>query len=328
MKNLKLNMQREERTITAICPTVDGVEWSSLTIKDGQRGEIVTSCESLLSEAISTDGFIEYADLPLSLRNALTGEIILALPSRSMSLETATLPTVNEDEMRKMSQFFLDKKIPFAIDRMAFDCETLSQSDQESVALLGAAQISLINRFTSYSSKKHEVKSIDSRICGWLQLIPFSQQLPQESNECLIIDDGFEVHLVMRNQTQIHWIRPLYIDFNDQDAAEQLAFELTYSFQQHAIEIPNILSFWRSKPNSKNHRKDDTTPFNIGHACTISGAYRTVYKPANDPQFHPCQLDRTTKTTRHPQTVSKIYNDHGHHMASSICSFLYDLQCT
>jgi hypothetical protein len=254
MKNLKLNMQREERTITAICPTVDGVEWSSLTIKDGQRGEIVTSCESLLSEAISTDGFIEYADLPLSLRNALTGEIILALPSRSMSLETATLPTVNEDEMRKMSQFFLDKKIPFAIDRMAFDCETLSQSDQESVALLGAAQISLINRFTSYSSKKHEVKSIDSRICGWLQLIPFSQQLPQESNECLIIDDGFEVHLVMRNQTQIHWIRPLYIDFNDQDAAEQLAFELTYSFQQHAIEIPNILSFWRYEPLSEMHQ--------------------------------------------------------------------------
>lgn len=247
-------MQREERTITAICPTVDGVEWSSLTIKDGQRGEIVTSCESLLSEAISTDGFIEYADLPLSLRNALTGEIILALPSRSMSLETATLPTVNEDEMRKMSQFFLDKKIPFAIDRMAFDCETLSQSDQESVALLGAAQISLINRFTSYSSKKHEVKSIDSRICGWLQLIPFSQQLPQESNECLIIDDGFEVHLVMRNQIQIHWIRPLYIDFNDQDAAEQLAFELTYSFQQHAIEIPNILSFWRYEPLSEMHQ--------------------------------------------------------------------------
>ena len=247
-------MQREERTITAICPTVDGVEWSSLTIKDGQRGEIVTTCESLLSEAISTDGFIEYADLPLSLRNALTGEIILALPSRSMSLETATLPTVNEDEMRKMSQFFLDKKIPFAIDRMAFDCETLSQSDQESVALLGAAQISLINRFTSYSSKKHEVKSIDSRICGWLQLIPFSQQLPQESNECLIIDDGFEVHLVMRNQTQIHWIRPLYIDFNDQDAAEQLAFELTYSFQQHAIEIPNTLSFWRYEPLSEMHQ--------------------------------------------------------------------------
>jgi hypothetical protein len=171
-----------------------------------------------------------------------------------MSLETATLPTVNEDEMRKMSQFFLDKKIPFAIDRMAFDCETLSQSDQESVALLGAAQISLINRFTSYSSKKHEVKSIDSRICGWLQLIPFSQQLPQESNECLIIDDGFEVHLVMRNQTQIHWIRPLYIDFNDQDAAEQLAFELTYSFQQHAIEIPNILSFWRYEPLSEMHQ--------------------------------------------------------------------------
>jgi hypothetical protein len=58
----------------------------------------------------------------------------------------------------------------------------------------------------------------------------------------------------MRNQTQIHWIRPLYIDFNDQDAAEQLAFELTYSFQQHAIEIPNILSFWRYEPLSEMHQ--------------------------------------------------------------------------
>ena len=101
-------MQREEKTITAICPTLDGVEWSSLTIKDEQGGEIVTTHESLLSEVISTDGFVEFADLPSSLKNALTGEIILALPSRSMSLETATLPTVNEDEMRSMSQFFLD----------------------------------------------------------------------------------------------------------------------------------------------------------------------------------------------------------------------------
>lgn len=247
-------MQREEKTITAICPTLDGVEWSSLTIKDEQAGEIVTTHESLLSEVISTDGFVEFADLPSSLKNALTGEIILALPSRSMSLETATLPTVNEDEMRSMSQFFLDNKIPFAIDRMAFDCEVLSKNEQESVALLGAAQTSLINRFTSYSSKKHEVKSIDSAICGWLQLIPFSETLSGESNECLIIDDGFEVHLVMRNQTHIHWIRPLYINFDDEDVAEQLAFELTYSFQQHAIEIPNNLSLWRHEPLSEVHQ--------------------------------------------------------------------------
>ena len=72
---------------------------------------------------------------PLS-KNILIGEVILALPSRSMSLETATLPTVDEDELRSMSQFLLDKKIPFAIDRMAYGCEILSQSEQESIALL------------------------------------------------------------------------------------------------------------------------------------------------------------------------------------------------
>ena len=64
-----------------------------------------------------------------------------------MSLETATLPTVDEDELRSMSQFLLDKKIPFAIDRMAYGCEILTQSEQESIALLGAAQNSLIDRF-------------------------------------------------------------------------------------------------------------------------------------------------------------------------------------
>ena len=255
MKNLKLNIQREERTITAICPTMDGVEWSSLTINNEQVGEITTTHESLFSESISADGFIEFSDLPSSLKNILIGEVILALPSRSMSLETATLPTVDEDELRSMSQFLLDKKIPFAIDRMAYGCEILSQSEQESIALLGAAQNSLIDRFATYSSKKHEVKSIDSRICGWLKLIPFPDEFPQESNECLLIDDGFEVHLVMRNQTHIHWIRPLYIHFDDTDAAEQLAYELTYSVQQHAIELPETLSFWTNQPLSEIDQK-------------------------------------------------------------------------
>ena len=114
---------------------MDGVEWSSLTINNEQVGEITTTHESLLSESISADGFIEFSDLPSSLKNILIGEVILALPSRSMSLETATLPTVDEDELRSMSQFLLDKKIPFAIDRMAYGCEILSQSEQESIAL-------------------------------------------------------------------------------------------------------------------------------------------------------------------------------------------------
>ena len=255
MKNLKLNIQRDERTITAICPTLNGVEWSSLSINNGQIGEMISKHESLLSENISAEGFIEFSDLPFSLKNILIGEVILALPSRSMRLESATLPTVNEEEMRSMSQFLLDKKIPFAIDRMAFSCEILTQSEKESTALLGAAQNSHIDRYSTYSSKKHEVKSIDSRICGWLRLIPFPDALPQESNECLLIDDGLEVHLIMRNQTQIHWIRPIYIHFDDVEGAEQLAYELNYSIQQHAIELPNTLSFWMHEPFSE-ARKD------------------------------------------------------------------------
>ena len=44
------NIQREERTIMAICPTMDGVEWSSLTINNEQVGEITTTHESLFSK--------------------------------------------------------------------------------------------------------------------------------------------------------------------------------------------------------------------------------------------------------------------------------------
>ena len=228
---------------------MDGVEWSSLTINNEQVGEITTTHESLFSESISADGFIEFSDLPSSLKNILIGEVILALPPPlNESRKTATLPTVDEDELRSMSQFLLDKKIPFAIDRMGlWFSEILSQSEQESIALLGAAQNSLIDRFATYSSKKHEVKSIDSRICGWLKLIPFPDEFPQESNECLLIDDGFEVHLVMRNQTLTFtgFDQHLHPFWMDTDAAEQLTYELTYSVQQHAIELPETLSFGR-----------------------------------------------------------------------------------
>ena len=70
---------------------------------------------------------------------------------------------------------------------MAYGCEILSQSEQESIALLGAAQNSLIDRFATYSSKKHEVKSIDSRICGWLKLIPFPDELPQNRTNAFLL---------------------------------------------------------------------------------------------------------------------------------------------
>ena len=73
----------------------------------------------------------------------------------------------------------------------------------------------------------------------------------------------------MRNQTHIHWIRPLYIHFDDTDAAEQLAYELTYSVQQHAIELPETLSFWTNQPLSEidqnKFRKPSINKFDLTH---------------------------------------------------------------
>ena len=181
----------------------------------------------------------------LNVKEILSDEILLTLPSKSMFIETTSFPTSDRSELTNMAQFYLDKKIPLPNDKMIFDNEIISDNLKESHVLLGAAQISKIDIYSSYKSKNYEIKCIDSRICGWLSLIPIPENMPDSSNQCLIIDDGLEVHLLMRSKKLIHWIRPLYLNFEEEDIGESLSYELKYSFQQYGIDIPENISIWR-----------------------------------------------------------------------------------
>lgn len=245
MKNLKLKLSNKERKIVAICQTSNGLEWSIYTENnEGQTN--ITNHKKDLEEAHSYDeNILEFSSLPLDLKEILSDEILLTLPSKSMFIETTSFPTSDRSELTNMAQFYLDKKIPLPNDKMIFDNEIISDNLKESHVLLGAAQISKIDIYSSYKSKNYEIKCIDSRICGWLSLIPIPENMPDSSNQCLIIDDGLEVHLLMRSKKLIHWIRPLYLNFEEEDIGESLSYELKYSFQQYGIDIPENISIWR-----------------------------------------------------------------------------------
>ena len=248
MKNLSLKIQHADKVITAICPTPEGVEWTTLKIT-GEGPEAPTHDQELLPDSsLSTEGILTLENLPDRLRHSLAGDIIYALPSRSMCFETASFPTTDAEELLHMSQFQLDKKIPFPIDRMTCDCELLQQNDQESTVLMGSAQQAIIEQLSCYSSKQLNLTTVDSRICGWLLLIPLPENATHAAQECLLIDDGFETHLVLRKNGLVQWIRPLYITLTDPDAAQEMAYELTYSQQSHETEIPETLHLWTHQP--------------------------------------------------------------------------------
>lgn len=256
MRNLNLKLQRADTIITAICPTPDGVEWTTLKITSEGPEPPVHDQETRSELSLSEEGVLTLENLPDRLRDSLNGNIIYALPSRSMCLETASFPTTDPEELLNMTQFQLDQKIPFPIDRMTFDYELLQQDDQQSTVLMGSAQRPIIEQLSSYSSKSLNLTTVDSRICGWLLLIPTPESTAHASRECLLIDDGFETHLVLRIHGQVQWIRPLYIDISEPDAAQEMAYELTYSHQSHDTEIPDTIYLWTYHPLSNDVKKN------------------------------------------------------------------------
>ena len=81
MKNLKLKLSNKERKIIAICQTSNGLEWSIYT-ENNQGQTHITNHKMELEEARSYDeNILEFSSLPLDLKEILSDEILLTLPS-------------------------------------------------------------------------------------------------------------------------------------------------------------------------------------------------------------------------------------------------------
>ena len=217
---------------------------------------------------------------------------------------------------------------------MAYGCEFF-QSEQDSIAL-GAAQTPLlIALLHTVQRSTNKGLSIPESVDG-LNLFRFLMTfLRNQTNACLLMMDLKFIRFSMRNQAHIHWIlKTTHIHFDDTDAAEQLAYELTYSVQQHPIELPKTLSYHR--PISEVDRKQiqktiinkQIRPNTLSEISPLShGLIERYISLRTTLNFIPSSWIEQQKQCNIHKRLRKCVINHRCHMASSFYSLLHDLWC-
>lgn len=242
-----------EKLITAISQTIDGIEWTSLRLKEGS--EIVQQGE-LLRSSTRDDGRITPTDLPDGLEEKVNGDMIVSLHSSELLLHIVQLPAEDPTELADMIPFQVDKISPFALDEMAISHEVLEQNEGTSTTLVVAAKKQCIDEIgDAFDQRNIRIHSIDARILGWLQLLNDAKHIPSDKNIVLILHDGIDFSMVfLRNGIPIS-IRNLHPQGISMPNPSELAFEVEYLLTvldvTEALEPPQALHYWSVEPPEK-----------------------------------------------------------------------------
>ena len=276
MKNLKWPFQKNEKMITAISPTRAGMEWSTIRLHD-QGMDVVEQSSISASEAQEEDAsYIAYAQLPDSLRQSLDHACILAISSKEILFQSAIVPTRDEKEISGMSSLFIDKTSPYPLDKLHIDFEYTEYQQSDSSLLIGAIDEVYLNPLYSFIQKSHTLERIDARLLGWLELIPCLDD--SSCYQAILIDDGIDQHVVVRDHDHVAQVRSLYVTQEPSDRVEQLIYEINYTFQQLDLNQKPItgLEVWSQDSSayeglSKEHSLplhfhllDDLPPLSMG----------------------------------------------------------------
>ncbi len=243
-----MNMRKTNRTITAICPTREGIEWTILKVKPEETETLAQKRHAIERTETAPHGTVLHEHLPAFLANELKGDICTALPCRDMFFRTTDFPTTDPAEIASMVGFQIDKAAPFPAEQMAIAHEVLHRTDERTSTLMLSAQQHLIDHLQGYNTGKHHLERIDVRILCWLELLAASGREQTEKLELHLYNDGIDLALVALHRNKPVFVRPLHIDLQEEHAAQELAYEIGYSFTSlenaHAFSRPGQLHVW------------------------------------------------------------------------------------
>ena len=237
---------------TAISLSSDGIEWSTIKIFS-DKFEIINQNSCKYDFIEKQRGIVSFVDLPNEITKNLNGDIYLCLPAYAILTNIHSFPSQDLNEIKNMSEFQIDKISPFPSDKLIIDFEILRQENTFSKIIIMATQRKFVDQFSDYSNKKNNLKIIDSRILGWLELI--NNKYNKAYNfKIILISDSIDTCILLINKKEIISIRPIYIDLSDTKSYNELSYEISYTLQLEDNESLNKLEYldlWIDKKSEK-----------------------------------------------------------------------------
>jgi hypothetical protein len=243
------NLQVREKIITAVCRTVDGIEWTSLKIKQDGTEPLQQDSATVAFSGETAEEIMASIELPEAMEQNIKGDVIVPLRTAELLMRVMELPATQDDEITDMIGFQIDKISPFPADQIAISHEVLQQSEDSSLVLMAAAKRSCIDSIgDAFEAKGIQIHSIDSRDLGWMQLLNDGDHISQQGCEIIIFDDGIEFSLVVVNDGIPIAFRMLHAQAAKENVAEELAYEIGYTLTsldaEHDLEPPTAIQYW------------------------------------------------------------------------------------
>ncbi len=239
-----------DKTITAACLIPDGIEWTTLKIKqDGN--EIVEQSSLPCPVADSAAGYAGLAALQLGdeIEEKLAGDLTVSIRTSELLMRTMEFPTKDPDEITSMVDFQIDKVSPFPLDQLAVSHEILRETENESLVLMAAVKHQCIDAIgDTFVHKGIHIHSIDARILGWLYLLEKEKRLAGDGCEIVIVDDGIDFALVVMSNGVPLAFRSLPVPEDGGNLAGELADEIGYTLTtldaEHELQAPETIEIW------------------------------------------------------------------------------------
>lgn len=245
----KTGMKMREKTITAVCRTTDGIEWTTWKVRQDDSELVEQNNAPVVFSGDTTEEMIASIELPENVTEHLTGDITVSLRTSELLMRIMEFPAVNAGEIADMVGFQIDKISPFPSDQLALSHEVLRQAEETSLVLMVAAKRSCIDSVgDTFEAKGVRVHGIDARVLGWMKLLGDEGHIRGDDCEIFIIDDDIDFSLVVVTSGIPVAFRMLDTQLEAPNAVGELAGEIGYTLTTLDVErelpAPSAIHFW------------------------------------------------------------------------------------
>lgn len=243
-------MQIRDKFITSACLIPDGIEWTTLKLKQDGNETVEQSCLPCpATEPGEEPGDMASLQLSDEVRERLSGDLTVSIRTSELLMRTMEFPTTDPDEIENMVGFQIDKASPFPLDQLAVSHEIIRKTENNALVLMVAAKHKCIDAIGDlFAHKGVHIHSIDARILGWLSLLEKGGHLTGNGSEILIVDDGIDYAMAVLSDGAPVTFRSLPVPENEEALADELASEISYTLttldSEHDLPAPTAIDFW------------------------------------------------------------------------------------
>jgi len=244
-------MRIRDKIITAGCLTPNGIEWTSLNIKQ-EETELVGQSSMPLehpAEDNAASVLTSATQLPDDIGEKLKGDLTVSIRTSELLMRTMEFPTADPAEIASMVGFQIDKVSPFPLDQLAVSHAILKTTEKGALVMMVAAKRDCIDEIGDiFQQKGLHIHSMDARVLGWIHLLESEGHLEGTGCEILIIDDEVDFALVFLLDGLPISFRALHAKISDEGIVDELARELGYTLTmldtEYDLPAPSAIDIW------------------------------------------------------------------------------------